>query len=62
MTDNHKYYITESSVYPILRENGLITAPLLRTMSAWYSFHDKPTAVNQMWQTDFTYFKIFGWA
>jgi transposase InsO family protein len=30
-------------------------------MSASDSFHDKTTAVNQMWQTDFTYFKIQGW-
>ena len=25
------------------------------------SFYDKTTSVNQMWQTDFTYFKIYGW-
>ena len=30
-------------------------------MSASDSFHDKTTQVNQMWQTDFTYFKIVGW-
>lgn len=30
-------------------------------MSASDSFKDKTTRVNQMWQTDFTYFKIIGW-
>ena len=30
-------------------------------MSASDSFQDKTTSVNQMWQTDFTYFKIVGW-
>jgi transposase InsO family protein len=24
-------------------------------------FTDKTTAINEMWQTDFTYFKIIGW-
>ncbi len=61
ITDNYNYYISESSVYRILKENGLISSPSFRIMSASDSFHDKTTAVNQMWQTDFTYFKIFGW-
>ena len=39
----------------------MITTPSFRIMSASDSFHDKTTAVNQMWQTDFTYFKIYGW-
>ena len=41
--------------------NGLITVPAFRIMSASDSFYDKTTAINQMWQTDFTYFKILGW-
>lgn len=61
ITDNYNYYISESSVYRILKANGLITTPSFRIISASDSFHDKTTAVNQMWQTDFTYFKIFGW-
>jgi len=61
ITDNYFYYISESSVYRILKENGLISVPPFRIMSASDSFHDKTTAVNQMWQTDFTYFKIIGW-
>ena len=61
ITDNYKYYISESSVYRILKANGLITVPAFRIMSASDSFYDKTTAINQMWQTDFTYFKILGW-
>tara|TARA_B100000749_G_C18295807_1_gene410384 strand:- start:147 stop:758 length:612 start_codon:yes stop_codon:yes gene_type:complete len=30
-------------------------------MRADAEFKDKTTRVNQMWQTDFTYFKIIGW-
>ena len=61
ITDNYRYYISESSVYRILKKNGLISIPSFRIMSASDSFHNKTTAVNQMWQTDFTYFKIVGW-
>ena len=61
ITDTFSYYISESSVYRILKANGLISTPSFRIMSASDSFHDKTTHVNQMWQTDFTYFKIFGW-
>ncbi len=61
ITDTYRYYISESSVYRILKSNGLITTPSFRIMSASDSFHDKTTTANQMWQTDFTYFKIYGW-
>ncbi len=61
ITDTYRYYISESSVYRILKSNGLITTPSFRIMSASDSFHDKTTTINQMWQTDFTYFKIYGW-
>ena len=61
ITDTYSYYVSESSVYRILKSNGLITTPSFRVMSASTSFHDETTYVNQMWQTDFTYFKIYGW-
>jgi transposase InsO family protein len=59
--DNWKYYISESSVYRILKSQGLITSPAYIVMQASDQFKDKTTRVNQMWQTDFTYFKIIGW-
>jgi putative transposase len=61
ITDKYSYYISESSVYRILKANGLISVPAFRIMSASDQFHDQTTAINQMWQTDFTYFKIVGW-
>jgi hypothetical protein len=61
VTDKYSYYISESSVYRILKANGLISVPSFRIMSASDKFHDQTTAINQMWQTDFTYFKIVGW-
>ncbi len=61
IVDHHKWYISESSVYRILKERGLITAPSHIVLSASDEFKDKTKRVNEMWQTDFTYFKIIGW-
>jgi|WetSurMetagenome_2_1015567.scaffolds.fasta_scaffold162908_2 putative transposase len=59
--DNHKWYISESSVYRILKRAGLITSPAHIVMSAANEFETKTSRINEMWQTDFTYFKIIGW-
>ena len=61
MIDHKEYYISESSVYRILKARGLITSPAYIVMQASSEFKDKTVRVNQMWQTDFTYFKIVGW-
>ncbi len=61
ITDEQQVFISESSVYRILKARGLITAPAHIFMSASDEFKDKTTFVHQMWQTDFTYFKILGW-
>jgi transposase InsO family protein len=61
ITDNQGWFISESSVYRILKEKGLITSPAWILMSASDEFKDKTTHVHQQWQTDFTYFKIIGW-
>jgi len=61
IVDTKKYYISESSVYRILKSRGLITSPTHILMAAANEFKDKPTRINQQWQTDFTYFKVLGW-
>ena len=61
ITDNKGFFISESSVYRILKQRGLITSPAHLLMRADDEFKDKTIRVNQMWQTDFTYFKIIGW-
>lgn len=60
-TDEKRYFISESSAYRILKAADLITAPDYVVIKAAKEFHDKTTAINQIWQTDFTYFKIIGW-
>jgi transposase len=59
--DEHKWYISESSVYRILKSAGLITAPAHIVLSAADEYKNKTRQINEMWQTDFTYFKIIGW-
>ena len=61
ITDKQGWFISESSVYRILKERGLITSPAWILMAASDEFKDKTTRVHQQWQTDFTYFKIIGW-
>lgn len=60
-TEQNGYDLSESSVYRILKSRDLITAPAFITMTAADRFQHPTTAVNQLWQTDFTYLKIIGW-
>lgn len=60
-TEARRYYVSEASVYRLLKAHDLITSPAFIVMKAANTFKDKTTAPNEMWQTDFTYFKIIGW-
>lgn len=61
ITDEQRIFISKSSVYRILKSKGLITTPAHILLSASNEFKEKTLFVHQMWQTDFTYFKIPGW-
>lgn len=61
IVDQEGWFISESTVYRILKSRGLITTPAYRLMEAADRYVNPTTAVNQLWQTDFTYFKIKGW-
>jgi putative transposase len=60
-TDEKRYFVSESSVYRILKAADLITSPAYVLMSASDAFQNPTTRVHEMWQTDFTYFRIVGW-
>ena len=60
-TDESKYFVSESSVYRLLKAHNLITSPAYIVIKAADEFKDKTSAPNELWQTDFTYFKIVGW-
>jgi putative transposase len=60
-TDTQRYFVSEASVYRPLKAHDLITSPAFIVIKAANEFREKTTAINQMWQTDFTYIKIVGW-
>ncbi len=59
IADEQRYFVSEASVYRLLKAHDLITSPIFIVMKATSEFKDKTT--NQLWQTDFTYLKIIGW-
>jgi len=61
ITDSYSYYISESSVYRILKSYDLITSPAYIVISAADRFKDPTKGIHELWQTDFSYFKIVGW-
>ena len=60
-TDEQRYFISESSVYRILKAADLIAAPAHVVIKAADEFRDKTVRPNELWQTDFTYLKVIGW-
>jgi transposase InsO family protein len=61
ITDTKGFYVSESSVYRILKEYDLIAAPVYTMVPAQEKFHHPPQRVNELWQTDFTYLKVKRW-
>lgn len=60
-TDEKRYFVSEASVYRLLKAHDLMTSPAYTVIKAADRFHTQTTRVNEMWQTDFTCFKILGW-
>jgi transposase InsO family protein len=60
-TDQRRYFVSEASVYRLLKAHDLITSPSFILLKAADRFANPTTAPNQLWQTDFTYLKVVGW-
>ena len=61
ITDSEGTYISESSVRRILKAYDLIPSPAYIVMSAADKFKNPTRRVHELWQTDFTYFRVTGW-
>jgi transposase InsO family protein len=61
LTDRDGHFLSESSVYRILKAHDLITSPAFILISASEHFRHPTRRVNELWQTDFTYLRVVGW-
>ena len=61
ITDTKGTFISESSVYRILKSYDLITSPAYIILEAADEFSHKTKGIHELWQTDFTYMKVTGW-
>jgi len=61
ITDTEEYFLSESSVYRILKAYDLVTSPAFILLKASDHFQQPTKRVNELWQTDFTQFKVVGW-
>jgi transposase InsO family protein len=60
ITDNMGFSVSESTVYRILRREGLVKSPEMQLKAA-KEYHRKTTGPHQIWATDASYFRVIGW-
>jgi transposase InsO family protein len=60
ITDNEDFAVSESTVYRMLRREGLVKRQEVR-LAAAKEYHTKTTRPHQMWATDACYFRVVGW-
>jgi len=61
ITDSEGLYLSESSVYRILKREGLIKAAEVVGFKAGKEYHRKTRRTNELWATDCAYLKVMGW-
>lgn len=61
ITDSGKFFVSETTVYRVLKEEGLIRPQNVNSFPAGPEYKNKPKRVNEQWQTDATYLLVKGW-
>jgi putative transposase len=61
LVDREKRFVSESTVYRILRQAGLLKPPEAQGFPAEKEYKVKTTMPNQLWHTDASYFFVAGW-
>jgi transposase InsO family protein len=60
-TDREGHFLSESSVYRILKAYDLIPSPAYVVLSAAKTFQHPTQRPHELWQTDFTYLQVVSW-
>lgn len=60
-THTRQYFISEPSAYRILKAHDLVTSPAFIVITTDSKFKHPTKRVNELWQTDFTQFRVVGW-
>ncbi len=61
ITDTNGWYISESTVYRLLKQEGLIKPAQTKGFKASKEYHHKTKRPNELWATDCSYLKVMGW-
>jgi len=61
ISDTSGFTVSESSVFRILKKEGLIKPRIVKTFSASGEYHTKTQHPNEMWQIDATYMLVKNW-
>jgi len=61
LVDKYGCWISESTVYRILRREGLIKRAEVKGFAASKEYHRKTRRPNEMWATDCSYLRVVGW-
>jgi putative transposase len=61
LVDNERWYVSESTIFRILKREGLIKPAEIIGFKAGKEYHRKTKRPNELWATDCSHIKVFDW-